>query len=131
MENNNNIEFTGKIAKFPKNSKAVNALKFLEHIKVNPNKLWYIVIEDQGTDLKTVKYNRNQGVNLLLYTEKLKEEYIKIYSENNQNLCEKLSKIIVEGNNDFSLIKNIPQIILETGQTLISKIATDLIKLLN
>jgi hypothetical protein len=36
---NNKIEFTGKIAKFPKNTKAINALKLLEKIKVNPNKL--------------------------------------------------------------------------------------------
>jgi hypothetical protein len=35
----NNIELTGKVAKFPKNTKAVKALKFLESVKVNPNKL--------------------------------------------------------------------------------------------
>jgi len=126
---NNNIEFLGKTVKFPKNSKAVKALQFLEHIKVNPNKMWYILIEDQGTELKTVKYNRSKGVNLLTYTNLLKEEYIKVYS-NDSILSEKISQMYVEGESDFSLIKNIPEIVLENGQTLISKITTDLIKLL-
>lgn len=127
--NDNDIKFIGKTAKFPKNSKAVKALKFLEHIKVNPNKMWYIVIEDQGTDLKTVKYNRSQGVNLLDYTNALKNHYSETY-KNDPIMTEKLSQIVVEGESDFSLIKNIPEILLENGQTLISKITTDLIKLL-
>ena len=125
----NNIELTGKVAMFPKNTKAVKALKFLESVKVNPNKLWYIVIEDQGTDLKMVKYNRSKGVNLLEYTEQLKNYYIEKY-KNEPVVLEMLNNIIVEGENDFSVIKNIPLILLENGQTLISKITTDLIKLL-
>lgn len=124
-----NINLTGKVAKFPKNTKAVKALKFLEHVKVNPSKLWYIVIEDQGTELKTVKYNRSQGVNLVEYTKALKEYYLKTYA-NDVSMTESINNIVVEGENDFSLIKNIPLIILENGQTLISKITTDLIKLL-
>lgn len=125
----NNIELTGKVARFPKNTKAVKALQFLESVKVNPNKLWYIVIEDQGTDLKMVKYNRSKGVNLLEYTEQLKNYYIEKY-KNEPVVLEMLNNIIVEGENDFSVIKNIPLILLENGQTLISKITTDLIKLL-
>lgn len=124
-----NINLTGKVARFPKNTKAVKALKFLEHVKVNPNKLWYIVIEDQGTELKTVKYNRSQGVNLIAYTQALKEYYLKTYV-NDPLLIESINNIVVEGETDFSLIKNIPLIKLENGQTLISKITTDLIKLL-
>lgn len=124
-----NINLTGKVAKFPKNTKAVKALQFLEHVKVNPNKLWYILIEDQGTELKTVKYNRSKGVNLIDYTNALKAHYLKEYASNEQ-MIESINNIIVEGENDFSLIKNIPLITLENGQTLISKITTDLIKLL-
>jgi len=124
-----NINLTGKVAKFPKNTKAVKALQFLEHVKVNPNKLWYILIEDQGTELKTVKYNRSKGVNLIDYTNALKAYYLKEYASNEQ-MIESINNIIVEGENDFSLIKNIPLITLENGQTLISKITTDLIKLL-
>lgn len=132
MENNienNNIELTGKIAKFPKDTKAVKALKFLENVKVNPNKIWYIIIEDQGTDLKMVKYNRSNGVNLLDYTIKLKEYYITQFGDKPE-ILELFKNIVVDGENDFSIIKNIPKIILENNQTLISKIASDLIKLL-
>jgi len=126
---NNNVELRGKIAKFPKNTKAVKALQFLEHVKINPNKLWYIVIEDQDNQLKMVKYNRSKGVNLLEYTAELKTVYYHKYKDS-ADIIEALDKIVVEGEDDFSIIKNIPMIILENGQTLISKISSDLINLL-
>ncbi len=125
----NNVELTGKVAKFPKNTKAVKALQFLEQVKINPNKLWYIVIEDQDSQLKMVKYNRSQGVNLVEYTNELKQIYHTKYA-NDPIIIEALNKIVVDGEQDFSTIKNIPLITLENGQTLISKIASDLIKLL-
>lgn len=131
MENNNteNIQMVGKVAKFPKNTKAVHALKFLENIKANPKKLWYIIIEDQDTDLKMVKYNRAQGVDLHEYTKKLKDYYITHFEEFPE-ISLQIENMIVEGAEDFMVIKNIPIIILENEQTLISKITMDLIKLL-
>lgn len=126
---NNNVELNGKIAKFPKNTKATKALKFLEQVKVNPNKLWYIIIEDQDNNLKMVKYNRANNINLLDYTTSLKNTYYDMYKNNNE-IIEALNNINVEGETDFSIIKNIPLIILENNQTLISKIMTDLINLL-
>jgi hypothetical protein len=126
---NNNVELRGKTAKFPKNTKAVKALQFLEHVKINPSKLWYIVIEDQDNQLKTVKYNRAKGVNLLEYTAELKTVYYHKY-KGNVSITEALDKMVVEGEDDFSIIKNIPMIVLENGQTLISKISADLINLL-
>jgi len=129
MDDNQGIKLTGKIAKFPNNTKAVKALKFLENVKVNPKKLWYIIIEDQGTDLKMVKYNRHSDLNLLEYTNELKQIYVNHYS-NIPELSEALNKISVEGELDFSIIKNIPHVTLEGGQTLLSKISSDLIKLL-
>jgi hypothetical protein len=129
MDNENGIKLTGKIAKFPNNTKAVKALRFLENVKINPKKLWYIIIEDQGTDLKMVKYNRHSDVNLLEYTNELKQIYLNHYSEQ-PLMVEALNKITVEGELDFSIIKNIPNVTLESGQTLISKISADLIKLL-
>jgi hypothetical protein len=129
MENNNNVELSGKIAKFPKNTKAVKALQFLESVKINPAKLWYIIIEDQGTDLKMIKYNRSKGVNLLDYTVQLKEHYKSLYV-NESVIIDLLDGMVVEGETDFSVIKNIPLLLLENGQTLISKMASDLIKLL-
>lgn len=129
MDDNQGIKLTGKVAKFPNNTKAVKALKFLENVKVNPKKLWYIIIEDQGTDLKMVKYNRHSDLNLLEYTNELKQIYVNHYSETPE-ILEALNKITVEGELDFSIIKNIPNVTLEGGQTLLSKISTDLIKLL-
>lgn len=129
MENKKDIELTGKIAKFPKNTKAVNALKFLENIKVNPKKLWYIIIEDQDTELKLVKYNRNNDIDLNEYTLELKNRYLKLYSQN-EKMVEQLNNIVVVTEKDFSLIKNIPEIIIE-GKSLISVITGDLIKLLS
>lgn len=126
--NNNKIELTGRVAKFPKNTKAVDALKYLEKIKVNQNKVWYVIVENQDTELKMVKYNRTKGVNLLDYCAQLKQHYRTKYSDN--VMLEKIEMIEVIGENDFSIIKNIPEITLESGITLLSKITSDLIKLL-
>lgn len=128
QNNNNKIELTGKVAKFPKNTKAVTALQYLEKIKVNPNKVWYILVEDQDSDLKMVKYNRAKGVNLLDYCSELKQHYRVKYK--NDPVLEHIENIEVIGEDEFSVIKNIPQIELESGITLLSKITTDLIKLL-
>lgn len=126
--NSNKIELTGKIAKFPKNVKAVTALQYLEKIKVNQNKVWYILVENQDNELKMVKYNRTKGVNLLEYCAELKQHYRTKYK--NDPILEKIETIEVIGENDFSIIRNIPQIQLESGSTLLSKITSDLIKLL-
>jgi len=126
---NNKVKLTGKIAQFPKNTKAIQALKFLENIKVNPKKLWYIIVEDQDTNLKLVKYNRNNDVDLLEYTVELKKYYKNKYKDNYQ-LVEKINSINVEAEKDFSLIKNIPEINIDE-KSLISIITNDLIKLLS
>lgn len=129
MENNNKVNLIGKIAKFPKNTKAVHALTFLEKIKVNPKKMWYIIIEDQEKDLKLVKYNRNNDISLKEYTLELKEYYKKKY-KNDKNILEKIEKIHVDAEKDFSVIRDIPNIVINE-KTLISIIASDLIKLLS
>lgn len=126
MVDKDKIELTGKIAKFPKNTKAVNALKFLENIKVNPKKLWYIIIESQCNELKMVKYNRNNDESLIKYTNALKQ----YYKDNCKDLTNEIDKITIVGESDFSIIKNIPHVILENNKTLLSKITEDLIKLL-
>lgn len=128
-DNNSKMQITGKIAQFPKGMKAVHALQLLEKLKVNQNKLWYVLVEDQGTDLKMVKYNRCQGVDLLEYTAELKQQYLTKY-KNEPNVLEAIKQIEVVGEVDFSIIKNIPNITLEGGKTLIGKIAADIIKLL-
>ena len=118
-----------RLINFTTDAGTKDALQFLERVKVNPNKLWYIIVEDQGTDLKMVKYNRSQGVNLLDYTTDLKMHYLTKYA-NDPAMSENIRQIAVVGEVDFTVIRNIPQITLEGGQTLLSKITTDLIKLL-
>lgn len=132
MENKDNqINFVGKIAKFPKNTKAFTALQYLEKVKINPNKIWYIIIENQDTELKLVKYNRSKGVDLLEYTLELKNHY-RIKYKNEPSIIEKIEAIEVIGEQDFSVIKNIPHIVIDENKKLelLSKIASDLIKLL-
>lgn len=130
MENKETIKIEGKVAKFPKNTKADQALRIMETIKVNPNKLWYILIESQDDTLKMVKYNQHTGVNLNDYTNGLKNYYLQ--SSLSNECKEKIKLMEVVGEDTFSIIKNIPtDIILENGTTLISKIANDLISLLN
>lgn len=127
--NDNHINVTGKIAKFPKNYKAFDALKYLEKVKVNPNKIWYIIIESQENELKLVKYNRSKGVDLLEYTLELKNFY-RIQYKNDKESLALIEGINVVGEEDFSLIKNIPNIMVNENLDLVSKIASDLIKLL-
>src|SRR5690606_41945337 len=98
-------------------------------VKINPSKLWYLIVEDQDNSLKMVKYNRNKGVNLLDYTNDLKNIYSKKYSKNKE-ILESINNICIEGQDDYSIIKNIPNIILENNQTLLSKMMGDLINLL-
>lgn len=125
------VNLTGKIAKFPKNTKAYDALKFLEKVKINPNKIWYIIVENQDSELKLVKYNRAKGVDLLEYTLELKNHY-RIKYKNDNCMLSKIENIEVIGEHDFSIIKNIPNIIIDdiNGLNLLSKITSDLIKLL-
>jgi len=115
------IEVTGKVAKFPKGINAVNALQYLEKIKANPNKIWYILVESQQDQLKMVKYNRCKGVDLLDYCAQLKQHYRSTLK--NSSILEQIDKIEVVGEQDFSIIKNIPE-------ELINRITSDLIKLL-
>lgn len=126
---NKEVQLNGKIAKFPKDTKAVKALQFLENIKVNPKKLWYIIIEEQDVNLKLVKYNRNNNVDLNKYTQKLKEYYLNKYKDDS-TIFEQIKSINVVAEKDFSLIKNIPEISIGERK-LVSIIANDLIKLLS
>jgi len=71
-----NVDFIGKIAKFPKNAQASKAYNFLENVKINKNKTWYIVIEKQDNELQVLKYNVKAGVNLEKFSQDLKEYYL-------------------------------------------------------
>lgn len=118
------INLYGKVAKFPKNTKAQKAYNFLENIKVSKKKLWYILIEKEQNELQCIKYNNKMGVNLKLLIEDLKNYYKK-----DKELCEYISKLEIEGNDKFSIIRNIPDVEFH-NKKLITILTENLIQLL-
>lgn len=127
--NEKKVETYGKVAKFPKNVKASKAYNFLENIKVSKKSIWYIMIEKMDNELQMVKYNYKEGVDLFKFINELKAYYLKKYS-NDPKVCKMIESITVDGNDKYSMIKNIPPITLD-GKKMITKITEDLIKLLS
>ena len=126
---NEKVEFRGKVALLPKNTKASKGYNFLENVKVSKKSIWYLIVEQQEDELQLVKYNVKEGVDLNKFVNELKSFYI----DNNKGdkIIEKaMSKIEVDGNDKFSRIKNISKIKVG-GKLLVTKITEDLIKLLS
>lgn len=126
-----NVQLIGKVAKFPKNTKAKSAYSFLENIKIPKNKLWYFIIEKElitsegnTEELQIIKYNNKNGVNCSKFVEALKKHY-----EKNEILIEHIKNLEISGTEQFSVIKNIPNVDID-GKKLISILTEDLIKLL-
>ena len=72
------VNLYGKVAEFPKDTKAQKAYNFLENIKVSKKKLWYILIEkEDNTELQCIKYNNKMGVDLNNFVKQLQQYYIK------------------------------------------------------
>lgn len=122
------VDFTGKVAKFPKNTKASKAYNFLENVKVSKKSIWYIMVE-KDNELQMVKYNYKEGVDLNKFVNELKTYYISKF-KSNQKICESISKINVDGNDKYSMVRNIPNVKLD-NKLLITKITEDLIRLLS
>jgi hypothetical protein len=123
------VDFTGKVAKFPKNVKASKAYNFLENVKVSKKSIWYLMVEKQDNELQMVKYNVKEGVDLTKFVNELKSYYTKKYSNDSkiQNLIESM---YVDGNDKYSMVKNIPAITFD-GKKMITKVTEDLIRLLS
>lgn len=119
----------GKVAKFPKNVKASKAYNFLENVKVSKKSIWYIMVEKQDSELQMVKYNNKEGVDLNKFVTDLKSYYIRKYSKD-AGVCKLIESIKVDGNDKYSMVKNIPLVTIE-GRKMISIITEDLIKLLS
>jgi len=119
----------GKVAKFPKNVKASKAYNFLENVKVSKKSIWYIMVEKQEDELQMVKYNNKEGVDLNKFVTELKGYYMKKYSKD-AKVCALIESIKVDGNDKYSMVKNIPLVTIE-GRKMISIITEDLIKLLS
>lgn len=128
---NENIKLNGKVAHFNKdlNIKASTAFNFLEDIKVNKGSVWYMMIEKQDNGLQMVKYNYNEGIDMISFVNNLKDYYIDIY-KSNEKLVKMIESIKISGNDLFSTIENIPMITVD-GKKMITIITEDLIKLLN
>ena len=102
-KNEGNVETFGKVAKFPKNTKASKAYNFLENVK--------------------------EGVDLSKFVNQLKGYYTKKYSKD-AKFVEMINKIKVDGNDKYSMVQNIPLVEVE-GKKMITRITEDLIKLLS
>lgn len=138
VENDNNlsgkddVKLYGKVAKFPKNTKAKNAYNFLENLKISKKKLWYYIIErdyitEQGnpdTSLQMIKYNNKHGVNCSQFLSELKKYY-----EQDENIVSLIEQLVVDGSEYFSIIRNIPNVKIN-GEKFINKITKDIIKIL-
>lgn len=123
--NEQKINLYGKVAKMPKNIKAKSALTFLENIKVSKKKLWYILIEKDENELQCIKYNNKMGVNLKAFVEQVKE-----YHKKDALIYEQMKKLVIEGNDKFSIIKNIPDVEVKSGKKMITFLTEELIQLL-
>jgi len=124
-----NVETFGKVAKFPKNTKASKAYNFLENVKVSKKSIWYIMVEKQDNELQMVKYNTKEGVDLGKFVNELKTYYKKKYSKE-PKICSLIESIKVDGNDKYSMVQNIPLISVD-GRKMITIITEDLIKLLS
>lgn len=122
------VDFTGKVAKFPKNTKASKAYNFLENVKVSKKSIWYIMVE-KDAELQMLKYNYKEGVDLNKFVNELKSYYIS-KNKGNKSICEAISRMSVDGNDKYSMIRNIPLVDVD-GKKLITKVTEDLIKLLS
>lgn len=122
--NSGEVKFIGKVAKFPKNIKASSAYNYLENIKVSKKKLWYILTEKDDDGLMIVKYNNKLGFNLFDFINELKEYYKK-----NEDISKHIDELIIEGREDFSVIKNVPDVLIG-DKKLITILMQDLLKLL-
>jgi hypothetical protein len=125
----NKVETIGKVAKFPKNTKASKAFSYLENVKVSKKSIWYIMVERESNELQMIKYNYMEGVDLSKFITELKTYYTNKYKDN-QKICESINKIKIDGNDKYSMITSIPLIEVD-GVKLIAKITEDLIKLLS
>lgn len=128
VEESKNVKLYGKVAKLPKGTKASKGFNFLENVKISKNSIWYLMVE-KDNELQMVKYNYKKGVDLNKFVNELKAYYID-KNKGNKSICESLSKVSVDGNDKYSMIRNIPLVEVD-GKKLITKITEDLIKLLS
>jgi hypothetical protein len=130
VDENQRVKFYGKVAKFPNETKASKAFNFLENVKIPKNSIWYILVEKQSNELQMLKYNNKQGVDMERFVLELKGFYLKKYVRD-PKMTALIENITVRGASEFSAIQNIPNVEVEKGKKMITKITEDLLKLLS
>lgn len=115
----NNIEFINKVAVFKKTMKAKDALLTLENGKIDKNKLWYFIMDRNEDTIQIVKYNVDEGFNLVKFT----NEVFGFYKKNESNSY--LKNIQISGAKEFVVISGI------SNKENKEKIKKDFIKLLS
>lgn len=128
------VEIYGRLAKFPegvKASKAFNWVYNLKDPKLSKKDIWYIMVEKQDNELQMIKYQQKEGVNLTKFMLDLKNYYLDKY-KNNPKIIEKINNMKLGGDaeGNISAITNIPNIKVEEGKKLITKMMEDLVRLL-
>ncbi len=123
------VKMLGRVARFPKNTKASKAYNFLENVNISKKSIWYILVEQMDNELQCVKYNNKEGVDLNKFVNELKGYYI-TKNKTNKLLCEAIARIAVDGNDKYSRITNIAKVKVD-DKLLITKITEDLIRLLS
>ena len=119
-----NFEFFGKVVSFPSQVKPSVSIVLLENNNISKDKLHYIISRQTEDTLVVLKYNEKAEMKLTEFVNTLMNYYKK-----NEELKVPFSKIVVEGTDQFSIIKNIPNINFG-DRKLIQVLNDDLIKLL-
>jgi hypothetical protein len=114
------FSLVGKVANFPKNSKPSESFKKLNENSVSVENVKFIVSKQGETSLCVFKYNRDNKINLKEFSKSLNEHYKK-----NPKLSKLLETVEIEGNETFSIIKNLPD------EKFTDLVCNDLIKLLS
>lgn len=115
-----NVKFENNIAIFPENSKPSQSFQNLNEQNVSENSVSFVISKQPNNSIALFKYNRNNDINLKEFTKELLNHYKK--SDENSQLFEN-NKTNIEGNQYFSVIKNLPE-------KLVEKTENDLIQLL-
>jgi len=118
------FDFIGKIVKFPGDVKPSVSIVMLENNNVSKDKLHYIISKPNDSSLVLLKYNEKAEIKLSEFIKSMMQYYGR-----NENLKKILECIVLEGNETFSIIKNIPDVLIGEKK-FIDIINDDIVKLL-
>lgn len=128
----------GRVVVFPPNTSAKESYQHLIKMKADPKKHYYVLIENQGTEIKLYKYNEKAEYHLREFINGLILYYRHI--EEIPWLAEKLEQVKVDGQDKLVRIHDIPNIKIHLNETKNGKSSTmtvtrflvgNIIKLLN